>query len=373
MLLSGCTTSLERAVETQDTDIVQRAIDSGANVNGNYWTSLKAPVVRAIENDDLPTLMLLHEHGANLEPYSLFIAVAHGSTTVYSYLRDNGLSLNDCFLSASLQTWLPSDFNSIMPAIGTAIAREDLVSVEMLVELGADISTQCEVPYGQDFHYSAILAAAIFGDEDIMIYILSLGADPNTLSTEGKTPLAIAAERGNYAVVKTLLASGAYHSYDLALKQPIEYAIENEDQKVVDLLRYAGAVPPVRQSPMDTISDIATVAVQGAVLVGTVWLLVEGAKYAAYADGSPSLGNTDMSTTSNRAKRIRTSGVTGDVRAGSTCRYKAASGQCYQYDLSKKEDQRLYELDPGAQLRDEIHPGISFDRDLGQYGGGVQF
>ena len=49
------------------------------------------------------------------------------------------------------------------------------------------------------------------------------------------------------------------------------------------------------------------------------------------------------------------------------------SGQCYQYDLSNSVDQRRYELDPGAQLRDEIHPGICIDRNLGQYGVGVQF
>ena len=368
-LLSGCTTTLERAVDTKDIDTIQRAIDSGANVNGNYWTSLKSPVTRAIENDDLPILMLLHEHGATSYPGSLFVAAEHGSTTLYTYLSENGSSLNDCFLATSLQTWLPSDFNSIMPAIGVAIAQRDLVSVEMLLDLGANISTQCDVAFGQDFQYSAILAAAIFGDADIMEYILAQGANPNTLSTDGRTPMAIAAERGHYDVVRTLLESGAFHSYALTLKQPIEFASENGHQEVVNLLRSGGAAPPVRQSLVDAISDIATVVVAGAVVVGTVWLLVEGVKYSAYADSSPSYGNTHKSTTSYRDKHIRTSGAQGD----SKCRYKAASGQCYQYDLNNIGDQLRYQVDPGAQLRDEINPNVGIDRSVGQYGGGAQW
>ena len=307
-------------MDTQDVDTVQRAIDSGGNVNGNYWTSLKLPVMRAIENNDLPTLRLLHEHGARIGPGSLFPAVSYGSAAVYKYLSDNGASPNFCGFASSLQSGLSSSTNGFMPVIGVAIVRHDLIAVKKLVRLGADISTQCELGYGQDFQYSAILAAANFGDADIMRFLLDHGADPDTLSTEGKTPLAIAAEQGNYEVVMILLASGAYHSYDLALKQPIEFAIENEDQKVVDLLRYVGAAPPVRKSPMDTIADIANVVVEGAVLVGTVWLLVEGTKYAAYADSSPS-HRDKLSSPSHRDKHIRTSRVTGDVRGNSACRY----------------------------------------------------
>ena len=56
-------------------------------------------------------------------------------------------------------------------------------------------------------------------------------------------------------------------------------------------------------------------------------------------------------------------------------RYEGISGQRYQYDLSNPSDQIRYEVDPGAQLRDEINPSprIELDRDMDQYGGGAEW
>jgi len=55
------------------------------------------------------------------------------------------------------------------------------------------------------------------------------------------------------------------------------------------------------------------------------------------------------------------------------CRYRGSSGTHYEYDLSRPSDQIRYELDLGAQMRDElsVDPRRDLDRNLGQYGGGI--
>lgn len=53
--------------------------------------------------------------------------------------------------------------------------------------------------------------------------------------------------------------------------------------------------------------------------------------------------------------------------------YRGSSGAQYQYDLSKPRDQVRYEIDPRAQLRDQISvdPRRDLDRSLDQFGGGI--
>jgi len=55
-------------------------------------------------------------------------------------------------------------------------------------------------------------------------------------------------------------------------------------------------------------------------------------------------------------------------------RYRGSSGKEYQYDLSRPQDELRYELDLGAQMRDQLNvdPRIELDRELGQYGGGAK-
>ena len=66
--LSGCVSTLERAVESGDYDAAKRAIEKGGNVDGNYWVTIKEPMYRAIDNDDLEMVKLLHDNGAKILP-----------------------------------------------------------------------------------------------------------------------------------------------------------------------------------------------------------------------------------------------------------------------------------------------------------------
>lgn len=56
--------------------------------------------------------------------------------------------------------------------------------------------------------------------------------------------------------------------------------------------------------------------------------------------------------------------------------YESRSGNRYQYDLSNPIDKMRYEMDLGAQTRDQMlhnQPKIQQDRDWhNQYGGGIR-
>ena len=57
-------------------------------------------------------------------------------------------------------------------------------------------------------------------------------------------------------------------------------------------------------------------------------------------------------------------------------KYKGASGQEYQYNLSDPMDKLNYDLDLKAKMNDELYapitPNVDLDRGPGQYGGGMK-
>lgn len=52
--------------------------------------------------------------------------------------------------------------------------------------------------------------------------------------------------------------------------------------------------------------------------------------------------------------------------------YKSSTGNRYKYDLSDPDDRLDYRLDKDAQMDDRMNPEVKMDRQLRQYGGGIQ-
>ncbi len=105
-------------------------------------------------------------------------------------------------------------------------------------------------------------------------------------------------------------------------------------------------------------------------LFAVVFIMVFSCSVTLYADGL-----------SYREKReLRESGLSrSDIRKiekKMEYKYEGSSGTRYKYDLSKPGDKLKYELDIGAQIKDDIYmpikPGVEIDRGLNQYGGGVE-
>ena len=78
--------------------------------------------------------------------------------------------------------------------------------------------------------------AATAGDVKMMKLIIRLGGDINKASGCGTTPILIAAKQNDLAMARTLLEAGADPNAASDNNSPLSTAIQNRNQKMVNLL-----------------------------------------------------------------------------------------------------------------------------------------
>ena len=80
-----------------------------------------------------------------------------------------------------------------------------------------------------------------FVQKDVILGLLKLGADPNIPNNQGKTPIHLAAERGRYSILSTMLSDygGAPLALDNTRWTPAHYATMYSYQYVLEALNDA--------------------------------------------------------------------------------------------------------------------------------------
>ncbi|MBN1799043.1 MAG: ankyrin repeat domain-containing protein [Spirochaetales bacterium] len=121
----------------------------------------------------------------------LFQAVEQEDSSLLSQLIVAGVDVNS------------KDDSGMAPVILAASAGNREI-VQQLIDAGADINSQEESE-----GFTACSMAVFLEDIGMLQFLLELGANPNIMNKQHKTPLFIAAESGQTEIVKILIQAGA--------------------------------------------------------------------------------------------------------------------------------------------------------------------
>ena len=140
--------------------------------------------------------------------------------------------------------------------------KGQLEAVRWLVEQGAR-------PNRDGKQWAALHYAAFAGHDEVVGYLLERGADANALSTNGSTPLMMAAREGREAIAKSLLAAGARTDIvnergDDALRWAMRYNNLRIAREIAGSVRFAAVAAqpaaswgrPVRSQPVPDRADM---------------------------------------------------------------------------------------------------------------------
>jgi uncharacterized repeat protein (TIGR01451 family) len=175
-------------------------------------------------------------------------AAREGDLDAVSALLQNDVDLNE----QSMGFGDPAPLRSPLQW-ATLKCHSDIV--RMLLDSGADVSTNCE-------GWAAIHDAVLCGDPEMVKLLLDNGADINAVAWLRWTPLSMAIEKGNTSVVKVLLDRGAsINAKDLQKAQEKSYTTIVQMLQRAEQDRYGvsiGSVPGLTAKDQELVEKPAT-------------------------------------------------------------------------------------------------------------------
>ena len=235
-------TPLSLACANANGAMVKRLLAAGANPNTPVTPSGETPLITAAGSGSVDAVKALLAQGATVNAAetahgqtALMWAAANGHPGVVQALVEGGADVNarsriDRMVVALMgQGEYPSGVE-IDGGGGTPLffaARSgDLASARALIAAGADVHATTPTKT------SVLVFAAHSGHGEVAAYLLEKGADPNA-DGSGYTALHAAVLRGDLALVKALLASGADPNARLKQGTPTRRASQDYNLSVL--------------------------------------------------------------------------------------------------------------------------------------------
>ena len=148
-----------------------------------------------------------------------------------TYIAKNKPEVVHEFLAAGMSINSRDDLGT--PMLNIACRNDNFDFVQMIYDLGADINAVSE-----DRGYTAVMDAVWRGNEKITKYLISKGADLNTINKEGQNNLILAVGANRESLVKLLAENGADPDVkDQMGMSAYNYAVLFKKQKLVDILQ----------------------------------------------------------------------------------------------------------------------------------------
>ncbi len=147
-----------------------------------------------------------------------------------TYIAKNKPEVVQEFLEAGMSINSRDDLGT--PMLNIACRNDNFEFVEMILGLGAELNAVSE-----DRGYTAVMDAVWRGNEKITKYLISKGADLNTINKEGQNNLILAVGANRESLVKILADNGADPDVkDNMGMSAYNYAVLFKKQRLVDIL-----------------------------------------------------------------------------------------------------------------------------------------
>lgn len=254
-------TMLHVAAYHMKMDVLLYLLDCGANPNLQCYEHGYTPLMLAIIAKNVAGAIELINHGANIE-----IPSKHGRTPFYAAI-ENGLSeLIDHFVvHCKIDVNKPilangfCDSSSCDHALQIAVMYDQGASIRSLLRHKADVNIV------DNLGNTALLTAVICDNEGLLRVLVRAGANTTKPSTQGRSALYIACERGNVSIIHFLITQcglkvnipATTESHRIA---PIHVAAIFNQPHVIQLLLSLGADPTITDAYHRTAMSLAMTA-----------------------------------------------------------------------------------------------------------------